>query len=101
MKKILFYDLVPVYEKDTDEFSFASAALVNCIATGKQLDSMGGPGFALSTEIVDKLNIRKSGYNPKYIIDANLLEDLLSKINQYDCPEPITLAAEKIKQNMS
>ena len=70
--RILYYDLVPVREEPEDPgaFRILSAAVVQCLATGRTLDGMGGPGHALAPEVVDALDMRKTGGGPRMILDA-------------------------------
>jgi hypothetical protein len=62
-KKPEYYEMIPVY---TNEGGIASAACVICMATGKILSGMGGPGRnPIAPEIVEAL---KNTGVPKMII---------------------------------
>lgn len=58
---LLYYALRPVYApKPGDPPQLATAAIVECLATGKQLAGMGGGGLALSPEVVDQLDWQRN-----------------------------------------
>lgn len=70
-KPPLYYALTPVGRPRPNQVgAIASAATVSCIATGRLLDGSGGPGYALSPDIVHALDMRRSGGGPKVILDA-------------------------------
>lgn len=79
MAKILYYDLVPVTDETPKPF-IATAALKNCIATGKTLESMGGPGFAIDAEVIDLINMTKAGATSKLVIEATDFINLVSEL---------------------
>jgi hypothetical protein len=74
--RILYYDLVPVREEPEEAggFSIASAAVVSCIVTGRHLDGIGGPGFAVCAEVVDALDMNRHGGKPRMVMEAEEFE---------------------------
>ena len=76
-KKIKYWELMPVYDEPADAFKLTTAAVVQCLATGKILDGMGGGGYFLCNEIVNAL---QNNGKPKVIIDADEYDQLLSKL---------------------
>lgn len=64
----LYYHLSPIYPGKPG--SIATAALVNCIATGRQLHHCGGPGYALSPDVVKALDASQNGGRSRVIVDA-------------------------------
>jgi hypothetical protein len=75
--KPAYYHLVAQQPKDS--VGIATAAIMQCIATGKTLEGMGGPGYAISADIVDALDMSKSGNQPKIIMN----EDVFNKISSF------------------
>jgi len=76
MAKTLYYDLIPVTDETPKAF-ITTAALKNCIVTGKTLDSMGGPGFAIDAEVIDLINMTKPGARSKIVVDAEEINELV------------------------
>lgn len=62
-RKIIAYQLQPVYETPPDEFAMETAALMTCLATGEVLSGMGGGGLFLSPEVVERLRAAGEGGN--------------------------------------
>lgn len=84
MREPLYWSLVPVYPSDPDSFSIATAAVVSCIVTGKMLDGMGGPGYALAPEVVREIDMTRPNAVPKVLVEVSRLEELkgLTNIDQ-------------------
>lgn len=80
---IIYYDLRAVRKSDLRRSDIATAACVTCIATGRILDGMGGPGYALSPDIVDALDMAGSGPRPKTIVDSDDLASAVQILEQY------------------
>ena len=72
---ILFYTLTPV--RQAPDGTIMSAAIQQCMATGKTLAGMGGGGIALAPEIVEALDMRQHG-EARAICSARDLEDLIA-----------------------
>lgn len=53
MRKLIAYRLTPVYELEPG--SLATAAVMQCMATGETLSGMGGGGEYLSPKVVETL----------------------------------------------
>ena len=77
-KEILWYDLVPHYAPDPSKGPFmATAALRKCIMTGATLDTSGGPGFSLSKEAVEAIDMRRSDAKAKAVVELDDLKKIL------------------------
>lgn len=72
----LYYRLEPVFPKPPGVVVIASAAIVTCLATGRQLHHCGGPSAALGTDIVAALDMVRQGGKPAMIVDKGDWDDL-------------------------
>lgn len=96
-RKILWYDIVPHFKPELGTGGFATAAILNCMVTGKQLDSMGGGGRAMSVEAVEKLDMYRYDAKSRALVETEDMEAILGYIETLDnVPEDIA----KIALNM-
>lgn len=102
---ILYYRLEPVRAPDpADGLFISTTAMVQCMATGRYLDSSGGGcGMVLSLEIVDSLDMYKTGGGPRAVVDTadwdalrTALADLVGVVQNSSSTEEAVRTAEKI-----
>lgn len=97
MQKIQYWRLSPVYEPDPTKGPYmATAALVQCMATGETLDTMGGGGKFLSNYIVDALDMSQHDYKPRVIGDADDFRDLLEIAQALAQADPLDPAVAEL-----
>jgi len=83
-REVLWYDIVPHFKPEPGMGGFATAAILNCMVTGKQLASYGGGGRAMSVEIVEKLDMRRYGAKSRALVETEDMEAILGYIETLD-----------------
>lgn len=79
-RKVIAYKVTPVFAPEPG--SIGTACMATCMATGEHLSGSGGGGDFLKKEIVDALNMSKTGGAPRIIVDAALMERLVEAGDQ-------------------
>lgn len=74
-RKVICYKVTPIFEMERGQIG--TACMATCMATGEHVSSSGGGGDFLKKEIVDALNMRKTGGTPRMIVDTALMERLI------------------------
>lgn len=79
-RELVGWSLKPIYS-DPDPtppgyMSFATAAVMSCIATGEMIAGMGGPGYALSAKVVKSLDRTHGGGGAVYVVEEKYLRDI-------------------------
>jgi hypothetical protein len=95
VKKAVAYRLTPVYEVEPGQI--ATAALINCMATGRMLSGMGGGGEYLAPEVVESL--RASG-TARVVCDAALFERMLDLAQRAATGEDVARSAAAIVEEV-
>lgn len=74
-RDLLYYKVTPIFRQEPG--GFATAAIQECMATGKILSGSGGGGLALSKELVHALDRSRNGGRSKAIVDVEDLDKLI------------------------
>jgi hypothetical protein len=74
-REVLYYKVTPVFRQEG--MAIGTACVATCMATGEYLSGQGGGGDFLKKEIVDALNMRKTGGTARVILDADTLARLV------------------------
>jgi hypothetical protein len=74
-RELLYYRLTPIFKQAPG--GFATAAIQECMATGKVLSGSGGGGLALSKDIVRALDRTRNNGKSRAIVDADDLDKLI------------------------
>jgi hypothetical protein len=80
-RKIAYYLLTPVFEREAEDMTLASAAVVSCLATGEYLSGSGSPGIGLSSGVVKGL--RDGVATPELMALEKRIDTILSDADDF------------------
>ncbi len=94
-RELVGWSLSPIYS-DPDPtppgyVSFATAAVMSCIATGQMISGNGGPGYALSAKIVEQLDKTRGQSTASWLVDEPILREIA--IHAWKASDPQLLEA--------